>query len=428
MGRTAERISRCSNGSVFVRCGCRDESGRQWGKNCPQRGVSGHGSWSFEVRVGLAGSRRRVRRGGYDSAGLARRELAAYRRRNTQGCVAGSWTTGAWLNEWLAGHRAVRDSTLRSYASHLRLYLLPALGRIPLDELGIHDVQAMVEQIISDHFRAGRPIAAGTLVRIRATLLAGLKAAMRRGLIITNPAAMVELPAHPRCYPLIWTPERVALWKATGKRPAVGVWTAAHLHQFLEYTSQDAELGLLWRVVGLRGLRRGEACGLRWVDVDLDAGEFSVRQQLIEHGGSLHASEPKSAASRRTIALDADTVRLLRAHRAAQQARFGTCEYVFTDPHGAPVKPTHVTHRFTAAVRASGLPPVRLHDLRHGAATLALAAVDLKTVQAMLGHSTIVTTADIYTSVLPELQRDAAAAIAALVLAAGRNTQPTSDV
>jgi integrase len=239
----------------------------------------------------------------------------------------------------------------------------------------------------------------------------------------------VELPAHPRCYPLIWTPERIALWKVTGQRPAVGVWTAAHLSTFLDLTQSDAELGLLWRVVGLRGLRRGEACGLRWVDLDLDAGELSVRQQLIEHDGDLQASEPKSAASRRTIAVDADTVRRLRAHRAEQQARFGVREYVFTDPHGAPVKPSHVTHRFTAAVRASGLPPVRLHDLRHGAATLALAAgVDLKTVQAMLGHSTIVTTADIYTSVLPELQRDAAAAIAALVLAAGRNTTPTSDV
>jgi hypothetical protein len=95
-----------------------------------------------------------------------------------------------------------------------------------LDELAIQDVQAMFEQIISDHFRAGHPIAAGTLVRIRTTLLEGLKAAMRRGLIAANPAALVELPAHPRCYPLIWTPERIARTWGPGSpvRPVTPPW------------------------------------------------------------------------------------------------------------------------------------------------------------------------------------------------------------
>lgn len=96
------------------------------------------------------------------------------------------------------------------------------------------------------------------------------------------------------------------------------MWTAAQLRDFLEFTQADEELGLLWRVVGLRGLRRGEAVGLRWVDVDLEEGLLHVRQQVIEHGGILHASEPKSAASRRTLALDARTVVLLREHRARQ--------------------------------------------------------------------------------------------------------------
>jgi integrase len=171
-------------------------------------------------------------------------------------------------------------------------------------------------------------------------------------------------------------------------------------------------------------------CGLRWVDVDLEEGLLQVRQQLIEHGGILHPSEPKSAASRRTLALDARTVVLLREHRARQILDHGeVCEYVFADWRGEPVKPSYVSHQFAAKVKASGLPPVRFHDLRHGAATLALAAgVDLKTVQAMLGHSTIVTTADIYTSVLPELQREAAAAIAALVLAAVRTGGPLPQI
>ena len=76
-------------------------------------------------------------------------------------------------------------------------------------------------------------------------------------------------------------------------------------------------------------------------------------------------------ASRRTLAIDEDTVKLLRQHRAAQETSVGACEYVFADAAGHALRPSHATHQFKAAVRTSGLPPVRLHDLRHGAATLA---------------------------------------------------------
>jgi integrase len=99
-----------------------------------------------------------------------------------------------------------------------------------------------------------------------------------------------------------------------------------------------------------------------------------VVQQLSEHDGGLLATAPKSAASRRVLALDEDTVKLLRQHRAAQEASVGVCEYVFADGVGHALRPSHATHQFASAVRASGVPPVRLHDLRHGAATLALAA------------------------------------------------------
>jgi integrase len=116
--------------------------------------------------------------------------------------------------------------------------------------------------------------------------------------------------------------------------------------------------------------------------------------------------------------LDALTVAMLRQLERSRTTA-GASGHVFTDHHGRPLRPGHVTRSFRAQVTASGLPPVRLHDLRHGAATLALAAgVDLKTVQDMLGHSTIVTTADIYTSVLPQVRRAAVDSIAELVLKA----------
>jgi integrase len=181
----------------------------------------------------------------------------------------------------------------------------------------------------------------------------------------------------------------------------------------------------MWWLIGLRGLRRGETCGLRWIDVDLDAGTITIEQQRIAYGCTVSVGPPKTVASQRTIPLDKTTMRLLREHRRRQQVerdaagdRWQETGYLFTTADGLPLHPDWLTRRFRRLVTLSGLPPVRLHDLRHGAASLALAAgTDLKTVQAMLGHTSIVLTADTYTSVLPELLADSAEATARLVLA-----------
>jgi integrase len=127
-------------------------------------------------------------------------------------------------------------------------------------------------------------------------------------------------------------------------------------------------------------------------------------------GGRLAAGAPKSDAGRRVIALDKTTITALREHRLRQQAeraaagtRWAETGYVFTTVTGTPFRPDRMTRLFAKLVAACGLPPVTLHGLRHGAATLALAAgADLKVVQDQLGHSTNELTADTYTSVLPE--------------------------
>ncbi|MFD0772369.1 tyrosine-type recombinase/integrase [Streptomonospora algeriensis] len=150
-----------------------------------------------------------------------------------------------------------------------------------------------------------------------------------------------------------------------------------------------------------------------------------MRRQVQRQGGRNVVSVPKSAASRRTVALDHATVAVLRRHQAAQQQEAQTAGrpweedgYVFTAPRGNALAPDSLTRLFQRRLRQSGLPPVRLHDLRHGAATLALAAgAELKVVQAMLGHASIVVTADTYASVLPETAHAAAEETAALVLA-----------
>jgi integrase len=203
------------------------------------------------------------------------------------------------------------------------------------------------------------------------------------------------------------------------------VWTVEQTAMFLSFVAQD-RLAVMWWLIALRGLRRGEAAGLRWADVDLGAGVAMIEQQRIANGHLVTVGPPKTAASRRLVALDRHTVRLVREHRrrqrAEQRAAGGAWQdsgYVFVAGDGAPLHPDFLTRRFHHLVGESGLPPVRLHDLRHGAASLAhCVGIDLKTVQAQLGHSSIVLTADTYTSVLTDLLAYAAEATARLVLAA----------
>ncbi len=251
----------------------------------------------------------------------------------------------------------------------------------------------MFHALGSTNNRWGRPPTAATLHRIRATLRGALNAAIHEGLLRDNPARHVELPSPRRPHAEVWTDPRVVAWRERGERSAVAVWTVKQLAAFFAFVADD-RLFALWWLIALRGLRRGEAAGLRWADVDLDARVIVIGQQRIAYGHTVAVGPPKTASSRRVIALDKVTTRLLRTHlrqqRAERQAAGETWQdsgYVFTTPDGAPLHPDYLTRRFGRLVTDSGLPPVRLHDLRHGAATLAHAAgADLKTVQELLAR------------------------------------------
>lgn len=205
----------------------------------------------------------------------------------------------------------------------------------------------------------------------------------------------------------------------------MAVWTPDHLAAFLTFVREDW-LFALWWLAALRGLRRGELCALRWTDIDLDSHTITVSRQLTRANHRLRVTPPKTRAGERTIALDTATVAVLREYHRGQRhlARatdIEAVEYgmVFCWPDGRPLSPDWLTHHFHYLVVGSGLPPVRLHDLRHGAASLALAAhADLRVVQDMLGHTSYAFTADTYTAVLPEVAYQAADAAARLVLTA----------
>jgi integrase len=421
---------------VFERCGCTDPvTGRQRGGRCPRLPEPGHGSWDYAIQVTTVGGRRaRYRRGGY-----ATRESAAQARRAlldapAAQAAAAAWTTARWLRHWLrVAEPSLRPSTIHSYRDHVDRYLIPSLGRIALADLTGAKLQACFDLLARRRTSRGTPLAAATVDRIRATMRSALNAAVREGLLPACPLAYVKVARPVRPHPVVWTDERVTAWRHGGARPPVAVWTLPQLVRFLAGIEND-RLAAMWWLVALRGLRRGEIAGLTIGDLDAAARELTVSRQQLALPGELSCGPPKSRASRRTIALDADCARRLAEHTARQadetpaggprrrdgRARTGPAwnpgRAMFTYADGRPVRPEYITHRFAKLTRELGLPPIRLHDLRHQAATLALAAhADLKVIQQMLGHSSIITTADTYTSVLPDVAHHAAQATADMI-------------
>lgn len=242
-------------------------------------------------------------------------------------------------------------------------------------------------------------LSARTVQYIHATLRRALGQALKWDLVARNVATLVD-------------PPRVV-------RPEVQPLTPEAAKALLEAARGD-RLSALYTVALALGLRQGELLGLRWADVDLDNGFLHVRRALQRIDGKLQLVEPKTAKSRRTIAMPAFVVAALREHRLRQglermfvgegwQDAFGL---VFTTAIGTPLDEGNVRRQFKRLLAKAGLPDMRFHDLRHSCASLLLAqGLSLRAIMEVLGHSQIALTANTYTHILPQMQREAADAM-----------------
>ncbi|QMU73228.1 tyrosine-type recombinase/integrase [Streptacidiphilus sp. P02-A3a] len=406
---------------------------RQLGRHCPELGTDGHGAWyvALPATGGTPGAPKRLRHGGYPS----RTEAETVLRRLLNPALATmdrGLTVEGWLTQWMKNLEGrLRPTTVRGYRKHVDQYLIPLLGGELLCALTHASVQRAFHTIVQQHQAAGLSLSGATVRRIHATLSSALSAACRAGLLDRNPARQLDLPKAPPPRPVVWTDAQVEHWQQTGTRPAVAVWTASDTARFLS-AIRHHRLYALYHLYTLRGLRRGESLGLRWSDIDLDARTLNIRCQLQKHPGGVFEDCPtKTASSARQVALDHHTAHVLAAHRRRQLDERSTAGehwtdtgYAFTDQRGLPLAPDHVGHTFQQLIRTHDLPPIRLHDLRHIAATLAVnAGVQMKVVQHQVGHDSMTTTADTYTSVLPETARQAAEATARLLNNAARQHQ-----
>jgi hypothetical protein len=306
---------------VFKRCGCTDKhTGRQLVSGCPHLAEPGHGSWYYAVQVTTVGGRKaRYRRGGFATREAAVAARQAILDGPADEAAAGAWTVARWLRYWLTlAEPHLRPSTLHGYRDHVDRYLIPSIGRITLADLTGKRLQACFSLLSRQRTKSGTMIAASTVDRVRATLRSALNAAVREGLLASNPLAQVLLDKPVRPHPVIWTDERVEAWRRDGIRPPVAVWTLPQLTTFLKGVEKD-RLAALWWLIALRGLRRGEAGALDREDLDPEACELTITRQLIALPGELYCGPPKSRASLRTIALDEAGTRKL-VDQAVQQA------------------------------------------------------------------------------------------------------------
>lgn len=415
-------------GSVYKRCACGITGG---GGGRPPACKKSHGSWYYvaELEAGRKGERRQEKRGGFADRTEAEDALAAVLKGVADGSHAHDerTTVGAFLDSWLAAKEAngLRVNTVRSYRQHIRDYIKPTIGKLRLRDLRPGHVKKLLEKVAE-----GRPGPA-TVRRVHATLRSALTSAVRQQLVAVNVSANVDLPTAPR--------------------PKVRPWEPGELGKFLDHAVTDERLGPLFEVVAATGLRRGEAAGLRWPDVDLVAGVLTVRQQLIQvnrpeellppcpycgekHKGLMFGPVKTASGEDRRVELDAATVGVLLAHQLRQQTdrdEWGVAyvdhALVFARENGDPLALDAITKRFTQLCKAAGVRVVRLHDLRHGAASLRLASgTDIAIVSKVLGHSSVSITSDTYSHLLAGVGKAAAERAAALVPRARRD-QPVTN-
>ncbi|ACY20494.1 integrase family protein [Gordonia bronchialis DSM 43247] len=400
------------------------------------------GSWYYVVDLGrdpATNKRRQERKRGFRTKREAVDALDERLSEVRTGIVAVDQrlTLAQYLASWLTAKEqaGIRATTLRSYRQHVDSYIVPTIGNVRLRDLRATHVEHMLSEIAKPPKKPAKGVAIGkgkrrnpkalspaTQRRVHATLRSALTSAKRKHLVSFNAAADMELPR--------------------ASRPKVKPWEASDLGAFLDHATKD-RLGAFFETIAMTGLRRGEALGIRWPDVDFEKARVTVNQQLVEVDGTgidcpFCGGEHKqfrfgpcktASGEARIVDLDSGTLGVLMAQRLRQEQEreqwgdaYNDHQLVFAREDGSPIPPADVTAKFHALTDEAGLRRIRLHDLRHGQASLMLAAgVPIAVVSKRLGHSSISITSDTYSHLLDGVGAAAAEAAAGLVPRAGRD-------
>jgi len=299
---------------------------------------------------------------------------------------------GAFLERWLrdVAPGRVYDTTAAAYWRYAKPLLAAPVAQKPLRAVTPADLQAVYAAMV----KAGR--APTTVGHTHTVARQALETAVAWGLIPYSPADRVHVPKR--------------------RQRAITPPTPAEA-QAIVRAADGHRLKALWWLLALTGMRRGEALGLRWEDIDEARRVLMVRRAVTSDGSLRSIHEPKTAAGRRAVAVSDYLLDILREHRQRQRLErlaagpaWEPSGYVFTNTKGGLLWPNGVWRAFKAVLAKAGLPAsIRIHDLRHAMATYWLAnGVPVKVVSERLGHANIAITLQIYAHALPTMQAEAA--------------------
>ena len=364
-------------------------------RRAPGRGSTyrdGRGYWIAQIYI----NGRKLRRSAATQA-QAERLLDELRGRRDFGTAPTSQTVAEYMAAWLedTASQRVRPSTLEGYRSKVRTYIIPAIGRVKLDQLNPQHVHRMLTAM------SRRGLAPRTVRQTRTILRSALSQAERWGFVSRNAVSLTEAPR-------VEQRERRTL-------------DPAELARLLDHV-EDVRLLAVYATAATTGLRQGELLALRWENVDLDRGVLHVRRSVTRVGRRYVEGEPKTTRSRRSVPIPQMTTDLLRRHRQEQRvermqtAAWEESDLVFPNRSGAYLSGTWLTQQLQRHLSVAGLPRIAFHDLRHCAGSLLEeSGVSPRVAMEMLGHSTIAMTMDIYTHVGEDAKRAAAGRVNALL-------------
>lgn len=378
-----------NRGRVYRCCACRDNNGRQLGPRCPKLVKARHGGWGFAVDLPSLDKRRTMRRTGFSTKAAASEARAHVLECERSGVsLDDNETVATYLTQWLETKSpTLKTNTVNRYTAYIHQDLIPAFGTVALERL----THEHVAQFIQRELAAGRgPV---TLRRCVTTLSSALNDARRNHRLPHNAARFARIPRPPR--------------------PELTCWSTNQASAFLRYCrTVDDPLADLFEMMICTGMRKGETLGLHWADVDLDGRALFVRWTLVSVDNSRSMfNAPKTKGSRAWVALSARAVAALQRQRRRQRRQqlaardYDDLDLVFARPDGQPLRPQYVLDHLRRLTADAGLPAIRVHDLRHIAATIMInQGVPLAVVSKTLRHKNVATTIDLY----GHLTRDAA--------------------